>query len=53
MSDNSSSRRRRSDQRNVLYREPSTLGIFAAIFVVAVVVATVLALFFLTEVADH
>ena len=44
----SRSRRRSSDQRNVLYHEPSRWGIFAVIGLVVVIVAVVLAMFFLT-----
>ncbi len=42
------SRRRSSDQRNVLYHEPSQWGIFAVIGVVVAIVGIVLAMFFLT-----
>ncbi len=42
------SRRRSSDQRNMLYEEPSLLGIFAVIALTVVAVSAVLAMYFLT-----
>ena len=42
------SRRRSSDQRNVLYHEPSQWSIFAVIGLVVLLVAAVLAMYFLT-----
>ena len=40
------SRRRRSGQRNLLYREPSSWGIAVALLAVAIFIAVGLAVFF-------
>jgi fumarate reductase subunit D len=40
------SRRRSSDQRNVLYNEPSMLGVVIAIGIIAAVIAVILIVLF-------